>query len=939
MTAKTWLKLLPILLIFSIGLFFIPHLFAENGQVDDLKLVLPESSVTQGEAFPLQITDTNPNEQKIYLPLPESFEYITVDNNQAAVTYDKSNHQLVIDWKQQNAKKTATLYLKSKKAGQIPVKIFATRVDKKVESSPVTIKVQPEQTNDDTKEVDSTFNAMSTKPLDLSLPDIYSISNGYLQAFDNEALIQNRIVLNGEVPIKGLNNQLGWYNNKLYALGHAGSKFTLYEIKGDGSYVQTSVGNTPCKLFVGGGTSKNGIYVAIITNSDNIPQLVSVDVKTKKLIQVKNISFLAPEDKNKLTMTGDMAFDGDGTLWKVSYKKVNGVLTDQYLQKIDIQNAKVLKTLQLKIPFVVDANYGYSGIAFLSNGDMLLGSGVYGRGTFSKVNMATGEVSLVGAKLGNYGTYDLASPFYPYFNTRLTLSMQSIPTSGTDVYQRKEIEYVMTINNLGNLASSHSSLTASLPAGTEYVPNSTLLNGKSIKDSEGMSPLFSGMEVASKDSLPGIISKNHQGIISFKVKVKGNTPPSSIVTNQATLSAENTDSVQSNVVKNTVLLNQTDLVVKDSNIKIGQSWTPADNFISAKNPDGSRIPFDSQKIQSTGKVNTHQLGKYTITYQNQDVSKKATVTVSALPAPTAKFSLTVNNQSATPEDQRILLGDTLTLQYQLQNPTSNSGFRPGEAKWLIPLPTGVEPMKLSDSVTLTGPKGASKQVAWPSLYDAKSRTITIDSRNFDQNWLKLMPDNPLTLKFNVKVDPTDAAHIVGTKLSSTPSMTGIDYNGDQLTLKSSTPLAFGPIYSGSLQFHQVPSTLAFKNGWIKNFTTELPREDPDWKIVVEDTRRRSNGWNNNWQVTAKQLSPFVTKQNDLLSNILVFKGATATAKEQIIGEKASTLVFKGKSSSADFYDVFWDKNQGLFLKIPPGKAKANQVYQNVIEWNLSDAPL
>lgn len=95
------------MLIFSIGLFFIPHLFAENGQVDDLKLVLPESSVSQGEAFPLQITDTNPNEQKIYLPLPESFEYITVDNNQAAITYDKSNHQLVIDWKQQNAKKNS----------------------------------------------------------------------------------------------------------------------------------------------------------------------------------------------------------------------------------------------------------------------------------------------------------------------------------------------------------------------------------------------------------------------------------------------------------------------------------------------------------------------------------------------------------------------------------------------------------------------------------------------------------------------------------------------------------------------------------------------------------------------------------------------------------------------------------------------------------------
>ncbi|MHC5279333.1 bacterial Ig-like domain-containing protein [Listeria kieliensis] len=935
MTAKNWLKLLPILLVLGIGLFFIPHLFAENRQVDDLQLASFKTKVDQNEIFSLQVVDKQPGEQKVYLPIPNSFEYIPVHSSQAAVTFDKINHQLVIDW-EQTKQKTITIQLKAHRKGEFSFKLFATRNEKTVESKPVTFKVQEPQIYN-AKQSDSTFQDKKVKPLDLSLPEIYSISNGYLQAFDNQAMIQNKIVLNGEIPIKNLKNQLGWYNNKLYILDHIGSEFSLYEVKGDGTYTKTVVGKTPCKSFVGGGISKSGVYVAMITSPDQAIQLILVDVKTKKLLQVKNIVFPTPNDQSKLTMTGDMAFDGDGTLWKVSYKKANGILTDQYLQKIDIQSAKVLKTLQLKIPFTVDSNYGYSGIAFLSNGEMLLGSGVYGRGSFSKIDMGTGEVKAVGPKLGAYGTYDLASPFYPYFNTHLTLSMQANPTSGAGVYQRKEIEYTLTFNNLGNLASSHSLLSTTLPEGTEYVPNSTKLDGETVKDIAGTSPLFSGMEVSSKGSLQGIISKNQKGTVNFKVRVKANTPPNSTVTNQAELSAENTSTIQSNMITHTVLLNQSELKVKNSSIKIGQTWNPKDNFVSAKKPDGSAISFDLKAIQVNGTVNTHKLGKYTVFYQNQDIEQKAIISVDRLPAPTINFSLKASNQTATKEDQRILLGDSLTLQYELQNQTANSGFRAGQAKWRIPLPIGVEPTKLSDLLTLTGPNGDKKQVPWDSLYDSKSRTLCVDKRNFDPNWLKLSQNNSIALNFNVKVNSTDAMHIVGTKLSSTPSITGTDYNGDQLTLKSPAPLDFGPIFSGALQFYDVPNTLAFQNGWIQSFTSEISREDPNWKIVVEDTRRRSKNWNNNWQVTVRQVSPFKTKQKDVLTNILIFKRNASS--EQIISEKNSTIVFDGKSNTADFYDVLWAKNQGLFLKVPPGAAKAKQIYQSIIEWNLSNSPL
>ncbi|WP_167628963.1 bacterial Ig-like domain-containing protein [Listeria valentina] len=926
MTAKNWLKLLPILLIFGIGLFFIPHLFAENGQIDDLSLNPTEIHTTLDDLFVLTVNDKNQNDEKVFIPLPESIDYVSNKGADAAVTYDEQKRQLVIDRARSN-QKAIQLYFKPVKKGKSLLKAYAIRSMKRIESKPVQVSITNEKKN--SQKADDAFSKRSTPFIDFTKPYLYSIRTGVLQAFSEPDLLKGKITLSSQVPILSISNQIGFYNNKLYAFQILNVAFYLYEINGDGSWKRTPY---PVMASVGGDISQRGIYTAISRGTQpNTYKLLLIDVNAQKIVGTKDIIFPTKEDADTFKMNGDLAYDGEGALWKVSYEDSNGIIGKQYLQKIDPQTGKLIKNLQIKnAPGSPVPRSGYSGMAFLSNGELVLGNNQ----AFYKVDMGTAIVSLIGSGVN---TYDLASPFRPYLKTHLNISASANPASGASVYQRGEITYTYTVGNNGNLASSRSILTTVLPKGTTYVPNSTTLNNEKVADKAGTSPVFSGMEVASKGSLPGIISKDQPGKVSFKVKVKADAPPKSTVTSQAKLSAENAATVQSNPLTHTVLLNQSNLKVKNSTIKIGQIWKASDNFVSAKDLDGSAIPFGPKKIQVSGTVNTHKLGKYTVTYQNQDLKQKAIITVVRRPAPTAKFLLSVSDKMATKEDQRILLGDSLTLKYQLQNPTVDSGFRPGEAKWTIPLPIGVEPIKLSDLLTLTGPNGAIRQVPWNSLYVSKSRTITIDSQNFDPNWLKLAPNSTLTLSLNVKINPTDAAHIVGTKLSSTPVVTGTDYNGDKVTLKSPAPLAFGPIYSGALQFHDVPSTLAFQNGWIKNFTSEVSREDPNWKIIVEDTRRRSKNWNNNWQITAKQVSPFETKQKDILTNVLVFKRNTSS--EQVISDKSSTIVFSGKSNAANFYDVLWAKNQGLFLKIPPGKAKANQAYQNVIEWNLSDAPL
>lgn len=76
-----------------------------------------------------------------------------------------------------------------------------------------------------------------------------------------------------------------------------------------------------------------------------------------------------------------------------------------------------------------------------------------------------------------------------------------------------------------------------------------------------------------------------------------------------------------------------EVVVKDSTIHVGDTWTASDNFVSASYPtSGTAIPFSD--ISVTGNVNTSTPGDYPITYSYDNGgydkgSATATITVSA----------------------------------------------------------------------------------------------------------------------------------------------------------------------------------------------------------------------------------------------------------------------------------------------------------------------
>ncbi|MGG5372746.1 bacterial Ig-like domain-containing protein [Enterococcus sp. AZ196] len=74
-------------------------------------------------------------------------------------------------------------------------------------------------------------------------------------------------------------------------------------------------------------------------------------------------------------------------------------------------------------------------------------------------------------------------------------------------------------------------------------------------------------------------------------------------------------------------LDQTEIVVKDSTIYVGETWTPEDNFVSAKDEDGKPVAFDKVTAPNANEVDTATLGDYEVTYSYNGKEAKATIHV------------------------------------------------------------------------------------------------------------------------------------------------------------------------------------------------------------------------------------------------------------------------------------------------------------------------
>ncbi|MQS44243.1 phage tail tube protein [Companilactobacillus mishanensis] len=77
----------------------------------------------------------------------------------------------------------------------------------------------------------------------------------------------------------------------------------------------------------------------------------------------------------------------------------------------------------------------------------------------------------------------------------------------------------------------------------------------------------------------------------------------------------------------TPVISKADVKVKDSSIKVGDTWKPADNFVSGTNKAGQEVTAENVVVGGT--VDTTKAGENKITYTIDDAVQTATVTVTA----------------------------------------------------------------------------------------------------------------------------------------------------------------------------------------------------------------------------------------------------------------------------------------------------------------------
>lgn len=104
------------------------------------------------------------------------------------------------------------------------------------------------------------------------------------------------------------------------------------------------------------------------------------------------------------------------------------------------------------------------------------------------------------------------------------------------------LRYTLTVENIGSEHAHSVRLRDPLPAFTSYVAGSTTLNGQSVADVGGVSPLQNGMLVhAPGNPVPGVMeagAADNVAVITFVVRVNDDTLDGTVISNQGFVTGE-----------------------------------------------------------------------------------------------------------------------------------------------------------------------------------------------------------------------------------------------------------------------------------------------------------------------------------------------------------------------------------------------------------------
>ena len=234
--------------------------------------------------------------------------------------------------------------------------------------------------------------------------------------------------------------------------------------------------------------------------------------------------------KFKSLNSGDLAFDGTGTLWLLASTGNNSDHTSLITigpDELKKESGVVAHFVggderNMGVPSDANGNGNYfNGLSFGEDGTLFATStdNSTGQSGYFEVNKDTGEPALIEnfSENESHGFGDLASCALPQPN--LSIQKEAYPQSAApgDV-----ITYKITFKNDGSLSAANVTFEDKVPAGTEYVEGSTKLNGNPVADIEGSLPYAAGPKLVkgSTTRFEGLIPAGDTATVEFKVRME-----------------------------------------------------------------------------------------------------------------------------------------------------------------------------------------------------------------------------------------------------------------------------------------------------------------------------------------------------------------------------------------------------------------------------------
>lgn len=118
---------------------------------------------------------------------------------------------------------------------------------------------------------------------------------------------------------------------------------------------------------------------------------------------------------------------------------------------------------------------------------------------------------------------------------KLEMTLSDRYEEGTTLSAGEKIRYTIEINNSGEAALRAAELTAAVPSNTNYVVDSTYVNGQKISDDNGEFPLNNSYEISSPAGSIGEITLNDKTTIEYTVEVVETAAIGTEIQNQAKL--------------------------------------------------------------------------------------------------------------------------------------------------------------------------------------------------------------------------------------------------------------------------------------------------------------------------------------------------------------------------------------------------------------------